>query len=168
MTSGRAGSGLLARTAHLVRRFWGFVTARPLSPAEQMEVARLLDGSTLRLFYLQQAADQRHAFTVAERVRPGIKDRSAVLKAALLHDVGKTEVRLGAIGRSAATVLDAMGVRLPARFARYRRHGAIGAELLEKAGCDPLTVAFARGHPGPVSDGVDPETWEALAEADHT
>jgi hypothetical protein len=32
------------------------------------------------------------------------------------------------------------------RFARYRRHDQIGAQLLADAGSDPLTIAWAREH----------------------
>jgi putative nucleotidyltransferase with HDIG domain len=150
-----------------VRRFFGFIAARPLTPREQSEIAGLLDPGESALFFEQQMQDQRHALIVARRVlrrRPG--DRQAA-RAALLHDVGKIDIRMGAPARSLATVLDLAGLPLRGRWQRYRRHAALGAEMLEEAGSHPLVVEFARRHPGPVPEGLDAEAWDVLLESDH-
>ncbi|HJR24978.1 MAG TPA: hypothetical protein VJ804_05860, partial [Acidimicrobiales bacterium] len=81
-----------------------------------------------------------------------------VLAAALLHDVGKTRVGLRTPGRVVATLVGmARGRERTAagegRIARYLRHDAIGAALLEEAGSDPLTVAWTREHHLP------PDRW---------
>ncbi len=126
-----------------------------LSPAEAV------------LFWEQGQADQRHALEVAHRVlatRPG--DREAA-RAALLHDIGKRGLNLGAIGRSLATVLDGLGVRLRGRYLAYREHGRRGAESLAAVGAGELAVTFAREHPGRAPAGTDPEQWAALLDADH-
>jgi len=128
----------------------------------------LLTPAEAELFWSQHPADQRHAIEVAHRAlraRPGSR---TLARAGLLHDVGKSGVNLGAIGRSVATVLDASGIRLRGRFARYRRHGELGAEVLESAGVEPLIVAFAREHPGPAPDGLDSADWTVLLDADNT
>jgi len=158
----------VTRLTHLIRRFFGFVTARPLGPREQAEVMALLTPAEAELFWSQHPADQRHAIEVAHRAlrsRPGSR---LLARAGLLHDVGKSVVDLGAVGRSLATVFDAGGIRLRGRFACYRRHGEVGAEVLESAGVEPLIVAFAREHPGPAPEGLDPADWAVLLEADHT
>lgn len=158
----------MTELTHLIRRFFGFITARPLGPREQAEVMGLLTPAEAELFWSQHPADQRHAIEVAHRAlrtRPGSR---TLARAGLLHDVGKSGVNLGAIGRSLATVLDAAGIRLRGRFARYRRHGELGAEVLESVGVEPLIVAFAREHPGPAPDGLDSADWAVLLDADHT
>ncbi len=125
-----------------------------------------LDAGGAGLFWAQAIPDQRHAYRVARRVaasRPG--DEEAVA-AALLHDVGKTRSCLGAIRRSIATVLEAVGLTMPVSMRQYREHGPIGAEELTAAGYDGLVVAFARFHPGHPPSGVDEERWQALLDAD--
>lgn len=156
----------LAHGGHLVRRFFGFITAQPPGPTDQDFVARYLDGPCARVFWEQQHADQRHAVDVARRVAATLPDDDGAVRAALLHDVGKRNSDTGAVTRSIATVLDAMRLPITPRMGAYRRHGPIGADELEGIGCDPLAVAFARHHPGPAPDGIDPARWAALLDAD--
>ena len=142
------------------------MTAQPLSPAEQAAVASILAAAERTLFWSQSTQDQRHAFDTMRRAEVRMADRT-VVRAALLHDVGKGLVRLGAVGRSLATVADALHVPLRGRYATYRRHGALGAELLASAGSEMLVVEFAKRHPDPDPGPCDPEAWRALLEADH-
>jgi hypothetical protein len=160
--------GPLARGAHLARRFFGFLLARPLSPREQSEVAGLLETRLAALFFSQQTGDQRHALDVAHRVlavRPGER---AIAVAALLHDVGKRRCGLGAVRRAAATLAAALHLPVGERMRRYLDHGPLGAADLEAAGADPLTVAFAREHPAGPPPGFDRADWDVLLAADHT
>jgi len=161
-------SGPLRNLPHLVRRFFGHVASTSLTPAEQDEVrAALGDDRLASLFFRQSAPDQRHAVTVATRfraVRPGDMDG---YRAALLHDVGKAATSVGAVGRSMATVGDALSVPMPASWHTYRDHGPVGAAALQAAGADDLTVAFARHHPeSAVPESIDAGVWQALLEAD--
>jgi hypothetical protein len=149
--------------AHLVRRFFGYLRAQPLTPSEQVIVATILSPDLHRLFTGQPHQDQRHAFDVASRTTHRSAD---VLEAALTHDVGKSVARLGPVGRSAATLWSLTPFTARGRWRTYLAHGEIGAEMLERAGATEFTVAFARNHPGPVPPGIDPAAWEALASAD--
>ncbi len=146
---------------HLVRRFFGFVTARPLAPSEQRFVAATLPPALADLFFSQPYQDQRHAFDVATHV-----DDPKVLEAALLHDVGKARSGLGAVGRSLATIWGATGLPIRGRWSIYLAHGRLGADMLAERGATRLTVSFARHHPGPVPQGIDARQWRALAAAD--
>ena len=147
--------------AHLVRRFFGFITARPLTPSEQLWVSDALGAKLRRLFYEQQHQDQRHAVDVALRAGDG-----RLREAALLHDVGKSASGLGAFARSLATLWSLTGLPVWGRWRTYLRHGELGAAMLERAGAGDLAVAFARHHPGPVPAGVDGGAWRALEAAD--
>lgn len=151
--------------AHLSRRFFQVINAQPLRPSEQAVVAGFLSEPEQRLFWRQSSADQRHAFETMRRLRHHTEVEAAI-QAALLHDVGKTNARLGAIGRVVATLFDAVGVPLRGRLAAYRRHGALGAQMLESAGAAPLVVDFARRHPDPDPGPHDPVLWSALLAAD--
>lgn len=151
---------------HLVGRFFGHLTATGLSPAEQQAVADRLDSAGAAMFFAQDAADQRHALDVAGRVASSLPGDDEAYVAALLHDVGKRHGRLGAVGRSVATVLDGLGAPLPQAMRRYRRHGSAGADDLAAAGYGGIVVAFAAHHPSPAPQGIDPARWQALLDAD--
>jgi hypothetical protein len=102
-----------------------------------------------------------------------------VLAAALLHDVGKTVAAIGTFRRVAVTVLAkaggydrvaawaAQGPGWRQRAGQYVAHPEIGADLLRKAGSDPLTVAWAAEHQGEDRSGVVPsQVAQALTAAD--
>ena len=152
--------------AHLVKRFVG--SLRPGGPAstEETWVSDLLLAAEHDLWRSMSGPDRRHAAGVARRVerRLGAEAVRPVLAAALLHDVGKVSAGLGTYGRVIATLsAKAAGRdmsttwRKQRGFARkvglYLEHDRIGGDLLELAGSDALTVAWAREHHQPE------ETW---------
>ncbi len=150
----------MGHAAHLVRRFAGALRPGGPSPAEEAWVASVLGEAELELWARMSGADRRHAVAVAGRVHQalgGAVDRP-VLAAALLHDVGKVVSGLGTLGRVAATLAGMARLRsLTPRVAQYLRHDALGAQLLETAGSDALTVAWAAEHHLP------PERWTVPA-----
>jgi hypothetical protein len=160
---------------HLVRRFLGSLSPAPLAEEDDRWATSQLGPGERRLWQQMSRADRKHSVGVARRVaaRVGETDRAA-LAAALLHDVGKLEAGLGTFGRVAATLVgrerggrwrEASGVK--GRIGRYLHHDAIGAALLEEAGADPLTVAWAREHHRPERDWSVPlDTGRALRAAD--
>ncbi len=151
---------------HLIVRFFGVVRARPLRPAEQAEVAALLQPSERRAFWDQPAADQRHALASARRVSAAAPHRRDLARAALLHDVGKRHSRLGPLGRSAASLFALAGRPAPGRFGSYLDHGAVGADELAAAGAEPLVVAFARSHHLARPPAIAAADWAVLQAAD--
>ncbi len=149
---------------HLTRRFFEVLRARPLTPRQQSEVAAWLSPPERALFWDQAAADQRHAYEVALRARARLGSDGVATRAALLHDVGKRHVDMGAVSRTLATVGAAAHLPLPASWRRYRDHESLGAADLEAIGADPLVVAFARRvRPEGEADGA---RWDALVAAD--
>jgi hypothetical protein len=142
---------------HLVKRFFGSLMARPLSPADADWVAlQLLPGEQL-LWARMSVADKSHAHGVARRVVSALGERATrpVVAAALLHDIGKVESRLGTFGRSLATVMAAVGLRTAA-VRQYRAHNVIGRDLLVIAGSDPFTSQWAYEHETPRSEWTLP------------
>lgn len=156
----------MRHAGHLVQRFFGHLGASGLSPNEQQQVHDRLDEPAATLFWAQGPADQRHAFEVAGRVAKELPGDDEAVVAALLHDVGKRHTDLGAVGRSLATVLDAVGMPLTPSMQLYRSHGAIGGAELEAAGFAGLVVDFAARHPEPAPPGTDLARWNALLMAD--
>ena len=147
------------KAAHLARRFFG--SLRRGAPAEEDWALGLLGEGERALWQRMSDPDRRHAVGVAQAVPPEL----AV--AALLHDVGKIESRLGTFARVGATVLGALRRDWGGRLGAYLRHDAIGAELLARAGSAPLTVAWAREHHLPEERWTVPlEAGRALKAAD--
>ena len=155
----------LRQIRHLVTRFFGVVTGDPLGPGAQVEVNEILEPAAAALFWEQDSIDQQHAFEVAQRVRAGLGFDRTALAASLLHDVGKRHCDVGPIGRSLATVFDAVHLPMPDGWRRYRDHGALGAADLEAIGASTLAVSFARGDIAP-ADGIDEDVWNVLVAAD--
>lgn len=138
---------------HLARRFFGSLSARPPDAADEAwAIGHLLIGE-VELWRQMSNPDRRHAVGVALEVER-LLDADAtrpVLAAALLHDVGKVDSGLGTFARAAATIVNRR--QGDGRFARYRRHDIIGAELLAAAHSDDLTVVWAREH------HLEPNRW---------
>ena len=143
--------------------------------------AQLLDDEVV-LFRRMKPADRRHAVAVARRVQAALGDKATrpVLAAALLHDVGKVESRLGVYGRVVATLSRAVvggdpdTIRdwtrtrgMTRRVGLYLQHDRLGGDLLALAGSDPLTEAWAREHHLPEDRWTVPvELGRALKDAD--
>ena len=147
---------------HLIKRFFGHLTARPLTPAEHARIAGVLPPELLAIFDAMHHPDQRHSYTVWVRADA----RPDLAQAALLHDVGKIDGPKGAVTRSIATVLIHLRLPLPGGWTIYRDHGPIGSEVLSRHGADPLAIVFAELHPSPAPQGVEEADWNLLLQAD--
>lgn len=106
--------------------------------------------------------DRRHAISVARRLERLLVGTSHAgdprwLAAALLHDVGKLEARLGVLGRVAATlVIQGFGEREVAgwragsgwrrKASLYLAHGEIGAAMIRAAGGREEAARWAEAH----------------------
>lgn len=166
--------------AHLVARF--VTSLWPVGPraADEAWVGSVLSLAELELWRSLGRVDRRHGVVVARRVARGLGVAATrpVLAAALLHDVGKLPSGLGTTGRIVATLAglvtggrrarawsQATGFRR--RVGLYLRHAPLGAELLQAAGSDPLTVSWAREHHLPAEAwSVPAATASALKDAD--
>jgi hypothetical protein len=165
----------VAGAIHLVRRFLGSLSPVPLAADDDAWATAHLGPGERRLWQRMPRADRKHSVGVARLVadRVGEGDR-AVLAAALLHDVGKVDAELGTFGRAAATLVgQRRGVRwrsstgLRGRIGRYLHHDVIGAALLEEAGAQALTVAWAREHHRPETAWTVPlDVGRVLRDAD--
>jgi hypothetical protein len=153
--------------AHLARRFFIVLRARPLRPGEQTAAARLLRPAERGLFWGQRPADQRHGLECAAAVLLRRPDRPDLARAALLHDIGKRRAALGALGRTLATTLGFLRLPVTGRFAAYLGHGPAGAADLEAAGAETMIVSFARHHHGGRPADVPADDWVELCRADH-
>jgi len=168
--------------SHLIRRFFGSLWIIGPSPDASAWAQSHLTREEVALWTDMSMADRRHSIVVARRVELslGIEASQAIIAAALLHDVGKSESGLGTYGRVIATISgavaghDANVIRAWTRttgFTRkvglYLQHARLGGDLLAMAGSDPLTEAWAREHHLPSSEWSVPlPIGEALKAAD--
>jgi hypothetical protein len=176
---------VIRRASHLGGRF-----ARSLRPggprrADADWARSHLSSAEATLWTRMPAADRRESVWVARRLERELAGTVAAgddrwLVAALMHDVGKSEARLGTVGRALATMAGAVaghGVApawqarggIARRFGCYLRHDEIGAGMLELAGSRPEVVAWARVHHRPDrwdETTIPPDMATALARAD--
>jgi hypothetical protein len=166
-------SGGFGSWRHLSTRF--FAALLPRGPARADEIwvmTHLLEGER-ELWQRMSGPDRRHAVGVARdtiRLLGADQARREVIAAALLHDVGKVESRFGTFARVGVTFA-ALAVGRPrlrrwagdpplsgrpsrrARVGLYLTHDRLGADLLERAGSQALTVSWAAEH------HLAPERW---------
>lgn len=126
-----------SKARHLAARFFGSLSPTPPSVETELWVDRHLLAGERALWTQMCNQDRRHSAAVARRFIEARPDATrAEIAGALLHDVGKIECDLGTFARVAATIV---GPRTRA-FRAYHDHEAIGAEMAQAAGSDPVTV----------------------------
>ena len=152
---------------HLIRRATSTVFRRRTPPEDLEWAAGLLSDAEQRLFDRMTPADRAHSVRVARRVEASgsaLEDADVAVVAALLHDVGKGEMRLGVYGRVIATLCDvfadeqlaqAWGQKdgITGRIGLYLQYPELGADSLRLAGSSPLVVAWSAEHHD------DEESW---------
>lgn len=156
---------------HLVGRFFGALRPGGPDEADTAWVAGILSPDAFELWSRQPGHDRRHTVGVARDVERRLAGTAAAgdprwLAAALLHDVGKADSRLGVPGRVVATVTGAVAGRdfapvwsegggFTRRVGLYLRHSEIGATNIRLAGGPEEAAQWAAVH-------HDPEAWEQL------
>ena len=157
----------LGSWSHLIGRFFAVLAAGPLTDEECREVEAWLNRpGEAEIYWQQPVADQRHGLGAARTVAATRSERRDLIRAALLHDVGKRWSHLGVIGRSLASLCAKL--RLPVRgsWRKYLDHGPIGAEELNRLGSEVLVVEFARHHHDRRPVTIPADEWDLLRRAD--
>jgi len=151
---------------HLAARLVDVLASRPLTRTEGAEVRQWLRPPEIDLFFDQSKADQRHGLNCAQFVAVSTPERDDLIRAALLHDVGKRHAHLGPIGRTAVTTWAKLGGQTSGRAAIYLNHGEAGGEDLEATGAGRLVADFARHHHEHRPESIPQEDWDVLQAAD--
>lgn len=157
----------MVRIRYRLKQMWWDVAARPVSADPILE---LLTPPERALFARFSAADQQHAVRVAHHLEARGATDPDLLRAALLHDIGKTCVRLTPFDRTLQVILTRLARARttawgtadptpPARPTRFgwrtglvcrRMHPLWGAVLAARAGCGERVVELIRRHQEPV------------------
>ena len=135
-------------------------------------VERYLSAPERSLFEGMQAADQQHGVRVLRSLLArGITDRS-LLKAALLHDVGKSSCQIRTFHRAAAVLATALLGGLPrflsdndrggcfTAFYVIANHPKIGATMLARAGSEARVCRLTELHQ------MEPRAVETVSDGD--
>lgn len=163
--SGCSSSGGAEALIHLIRRFFQTIFDSGPDPAEESWLFGLLNDAEAALYRQMSAADRSHALRSAQT--PALID-DAQRVAAALHDVGKIQADLATAARVGATLAGAIiPGQLTGRWAAYRDHPRLGAEMLRAAGSSELAVVWAAEHHlSERKSSLSPEVAAALAAAD--
>ena len=149
--------------AYRAYQFFAALTAclpgRRLSPADEKLIGSILLTAAQRALFEQMPAnDRRHALAVARTLQQAGHTDSALLQAALLHDVGKS---LGQpiLYRVLIVLLAAFWPALlqklshPHRthrrlrpFVIHAQHPQLGADWAKNAGCDDIAISLIARH----------------------
>ena len=159
------------KIAHLSGRFVRALWPGPPRADDVAWVETVLTPDGYVIFRRQPHHDQRHAIGVAREVQSRLADTPYAddprwLSAALLHDIGKLDSRLGVYGRVVATVSGAAVGREHAaawsestgftrRVGLYLRHAELGADRIRLAEGPDEAAQWAAAH-------HDPSTWPTL------
>ena len=164
------------RVAHLARRFVTSLRPRAVDAADRAWVRLILTPSEVAVWETLGRADRAESVAVARRAASALGPDADPrwLAAALLHDVGKRDARLGTVGRAFATLVAGVAShgrarRWPNRIGRYIAHDDLGAAVLAAADARPQVAAWAAAHHRPerrAASGIPPEICEVLAAAD--
>lgn len=182
----RSVGARVAHGFHLVGRFARALRPLPPSRSDVAWAQSLLTPEERALWSSQPRADRRESIGVARRAARALEGTPRAGEpvwpaAALLHDAGKRDARLGVVLRSLATVAGAIrgpGVvgawaqrrGLRRRLAAYLDHARIGADMIRLAGGREEVAVWAGAHHSPERWGslgaVPPDVARVLAAAD--
>ena len=151
---------------HLATRFFSVVLSSGLEPAEVEEIRQWTSPIEGGIFFAQPKYDQRHGLEAARHVSMRQPLRRDLIRAALLHDIGKRRAGLGPIERSFVSAYTKLGGVAKGRWRSYMEHGPNGSTELGDLGAEAVVVAFARHHHGSRPDSISEEDWNLLQAAD--
>ena len=151
---------LSERLRHLVVRFVGVVRAR-VDPAELTLLDEYFGPTERELFLSMRVADQRHSLDLCRRLQRDGHGEPDLLRAALLHDVGKAAGALPVPYRVIYSLCRLVSPNLASWLGKHERpslvrpfylaahHACIGALAAERAGSNQRVVHLIRCHDTP-------------------
>jgi len=164
------------RLFYRLAQFWHILTAVSLNADQRANIAPYLSPAELALFDTFSASDQQHSYNVFRLLQTAGHTHPDLLAAALLHDIGKTQVKLTVFDRSLIVLAQRL---LPGHVAKWgqgevqgwkrpfvvkAKHPEWGAALATAAKSRPLTILLIRRHQDTLPEPVHAETDRILAQ----
>ena len=139
-----------------IKQFYWAITSK-VNKDDINFVINILNIKELELFNKLSVQEQKHSIKVAYDIKFLCEknnkiDMNLLLKAALLHDIGKIYRRLNLIDKSVIVLLNSISKGKIKRFSKnkkinvYYNHGRIGSELLESIECDEKLLYLVEHH----------------------
>lgn len=151
-----------------IKQFWQLANAKPLPDEVKGEIAVILTPAENELFYRYSYGDQWHTYNVLKTLESVGQTDPAMQTAALLHDIGKTDVKLTLWDRTLIVLASAFvpdkvdewgdgsldGWKRP--FIVKKKHAEWSANLTRAIGTDPLAVKLMHHHQDklPIDDTI--------------
>ncbi len=167
--------GTLKRIRYRAWQFWQAVKARPFTEKSKQEIGAILSEGELKLFKRQNISAQQHSYRVMRTLKSAGQDNPELLAAALLHDVGMTEVKTVWWDRPLVVLVETLFPEKSVRWAEgdlssWRRpfvvranHATWGAKAADGCGSSELTIELIRRHQDPHGEKSKGEFDEMLA-----
>ncbi|MBC2582392.1 HDIG domain-containing metalloprotein [Clostridium sp. DJ247] len=138
-----------------IKQFFWSINSK-VSDSDIKFINRNLSKEELNLFYKLSNAEQKHSIRVAQDVEDVCKKHSIssslLIKAALLHDIGKTMANLSIFDKSILVILDKITKGSIKKFSGiskvkvYYDHAKIGANILRKYNYDLKLIYLIENH----------------------
>ncbi|KAF0133431.1 MAG: hypothetical protein FD145_1294 [Candidatus Saganbacteria bacterium] len=143
---------MLDRLLYRAKQFWFAMSAR-MNEENRSFVHQYLNIKEAALFFSLPDYEQKHGVVVAKRMMREAADMKTIdkrklVRLGLLHDIGKTAIRLTILSKSLLVIIhraipplyelfaklgkDEKSRKFFRRFYVHKHHGAIGADILKK------------------------------------
>mgnify|MGYP001212247910 CR=1 FL=1 len=174
----KSNTGNRTQLAHLVRRFFTSLGRTSPDVPDVIWAKGILLEPEFELWEKMTPSDQRHSIAVAQMAGNELPDDVTVVRAGLLHDVGKIAVRSGLITRVLAAITKPLvtqhridrwsrGKGPLATLGVFMAYPQLGASMLREAGSDEFIVRWATEHHLPAAQWtVERTRAEVLQRAD--
>jgi len=163
----------LQRLFYRLRQFGLAITSRMTNDDREFE-RKYLTIPEAALFDQLPPDEQKHSVVVARRMLSlahtpqADVDERVIAKVGLLHDIGKSAIKLGVIDRSILVAMRRLArplydkiaqvgrsetaLRLSRKFYVHKEHAGIGSDLLRKANTDDKIIRIVASHDDPPSE----------------
>lgn len=142
-------------TFYRVKQFWWSL----ISSIDENDIKYLnihLNETEKKLFMKLKKSEQKHCINVAKDVEQICFNKNIkcdkLIKAALLHDIGKIKGKLNVFDKSIIVILDYISkgrlgrLKTIKKINVYYNHGEIGAEILKEYGYEQRFLYLIRNH----------------------